>query len=848
MEISNILKKSQMKKILFLLLFSFCLKTFAQNVLSELYGTQPAEVVKPYETDTVDARNRKFGDENLLRLNLTIPEQTAFTKSYIADTSGYFRLDSFDGKPFVQLFSFYVQGDRFGKADVTVVSPNMLEIYVDDRLETTKRTKEDSLHLAKELTAELTPYPRAARVVIKLLCDADCEGALKITVKDQSKDSIAGRELAISHQAQRKIVLDDVILGKRVTDITVSPQGNYALIGYVENYGSSTTVSAELYTVRTGRRIVIDRGRQKTQLRWMPGSEKLYFVQRDGRQTNLITIHPETLEESLLAKNIPNEQIVFSPDEKAFFYSKAEDTTRNNDPVFRMQTLTDRTGGVPPVSLIYRYDLTTGQTRQLTFGSSSTSLNDISLDGRMLLFSTSEEVITERPFRKSALFCLHLETMQVDTLWIDEKYASRATFSPDTKKILITGAPESFDGIGLNIAEGQIANSYDTQAYIMDLSTREIDPVTKDFHPSIQQSVWHPDGMIYFRVEDEDRVTVYSYNPLNRKYTKLPMQEDVISQYKIADFAPVMGYTGMSVSNSSRAYLFNLRDQKTTLVADPYREQLAQLKLGEVQDFNFVNSEGAEIKGYYYLPPDFNPERKYPLIVNFYGGTSTIDRRFESRYPMHVYAALGYVIYVLQPSGATGFGQQFSALHVNTWGIRSSDDIIEGTKQFVQEHPFVDKEKVGCIGASYGGFMTMYLQTKTDLFAAAVSHAGISSISSYWGEGYWGYSYSGAASADSYPWNNHDLYVNQSPLFSADKINTPLLLLHGTSDTNVPPGESIQMYTALKILGKTVELIQVRGEDHHILTYDRRLKWNESIFAWFEKWLKDDATWWESLY
>jgi len=837
-----------MKKIVFLLLFSICLKTFAQHTLSELYGTQPVEVVKPFEVDTVDTKNKKFGDENLLKLNLTIPEQSAFTKAYKADTSGFFHLEPFDGKPFVQLFSFYVRSDGFGKADVTVVSPAMLEIYVDDQLESTKRTKEDSLHLAKELSVELAPYPRAARVVIKLLCDADGEGALKITVKDQAKDSTIRRELSISHMAQRKIVLDDVILGKRATDITVSPQGNYALIGYSENNGTSSISSTELYTVKTGRRIVIDRGRQKAQLRWMPKTEKLYFVQREGRQSNLITIHPETLEESVLAKNIPNEQILFSPDEKAFFFSRAEETPRNNDPVFRMQTLTNRTGGLPSVSLIYRYDLATGLTRQLTFGSKSTSLNDISRDGGMLLFVTSDEVITERPFRKSALFCLHLETMQVDTLWIDEKYASRAIFSPDAMQILITGAPESFEGIGLNIDEGQIANSYDTQAFIMDLSTRAIDPVTKDFHPSIQQAVWHPDGMIYFRVEDEDRVAIYSYHPASRKYTKLPLPEDVISQFNMANFASLAGYTGMSVSNSSRAYLFQLKNQQTTLVADPYREQLALLKLGEVKDFNFINSEATAIKGYYYLPPDFDPEKKYPLIVNFYGGTSPTARGFESRYPMHVYAALGYVIYVLQPSGATGFGQQFSAMHVNTWGIRSSDDIIEGTKQFVQEHPFVDQAKIGCIGASYGGFMAMYLQTKTDLFAAAVSHAGISSISSYWGEGYWGYSYSGAASADSYPWNNHDLYVHQSPLFSADKINTPLLLLHGTADTNVPPGESIQMYTALKILGKTVELIQVRGEDHHILTYDRRLKWNESIFAWFEKWLKDDAAWWDSLY
>jgi dipeptidyl aminopeptidase/acylaminoacyl peptidase len=152
------------------------------------------------------------------------------------------------------------------------------------------------------------------------------------------------------------------------------------------------------------------------------------------------------------------------------------------------------------------------------------------------------------------------------------------------------------------------------------------------------------------------------------------------------------------------------------------------------------------------------------------------------------------------------------------------------------------------MGASYGGFMTMYLLTKTDIFAAAMSHAGISDITSYWGEGYWGYSYSALASADSYPWNARDMYVNQSPLFSADKVNTPILFLHGSVDTNVPVGESIQMFTALKLLGKETALIQIEGENHHILHYDKRIRWNHSIYAWFAKWLNDQPEWWDALY
>ena len=144
--------------------------------------------------------------------------------------------------------------------------------------------------------------------------------------------------------------------------------------------------------------------------------------------------------------------------------------------------------------------------------------------------------------------------------------------------------------------------------------------------------------------------------------------------------------------------------------------------------------------------------------------------------------------------------------------------------------------------------MTQYLQTKTDLFAAAMSHAGISDHTSYWGEGYWGYSYSEVAMANSYPWSHKELYVEHSPLYNADKIHTPILFLHGTADTNVPVGESIQMYTALKLLGRETAFVVVEGENHWIQDYKKRQKWQATTFAWFQKWLKGDATWWDSLY
>ena len=283
------------------------------------------------------------------------------------------------------------------------------------------------------------------------------------------------------------------------------------------------------------------------------------------------------------------------------------------------------------------------------------------------------------------------------------------------------------------------------------------------------------------------------------------------------------------------------------LIADPMKEQLDQLELGQTEPWNFTASDGTLITGKCCLPPAFDASKKYPMIVYYYGGTTPTTQGISSPYCAQLLASRGYVVYVIQPSGTIGFGQEFSARHVNAWGKWTASDIIEGVKKFCEAHPFVDAAHVGCMGASYGGFMTQYLQTQTDIFAAAVSHAGISNVTSYWGEGYWGYSYNAVAAAGSWPWQNPDLFA-QGSLFNADKINTPLLLLHGTADTNVPIGESIQLFNALKILGKTVEFIEVEGENHFIQDYPKRILWHNTIMAWFARFLQEDSRWWNDLY
>ncbi len=826
---------------------------FAQSkfVLKNVQVFEPIVLHKPVLLDSVNLKNEKFSDELMLSSSISIPKHERFTNQLLADTAGYFHIEKSDAEYTFHLFSFFLAGDNYGKAKLTITSPNLLEVYINGEKKATKANSTDSLSNAGSAEATLNGMLNNSRVVIKLLetkNDSLNSVAVKIEVKPSEEDSLLN--VSFSDNPSRRLGIKDILEGKRVSSSSISSSGRYVLLQLSETLtGGDTKRYVEVYDSKQ-QRTLLHETVNRSQLKWMPKTDMLSFVVDSENGSSMVTLDPLTMMSNVIAENLPKENFTIAPNEKSMFYSSKETlSVISPTGLKRLLAPDDRQPNYRERYFINQYFFDSGLSQQLTFGRETATLNDISSDSQYMLFSTSEEDLTERPFRKSSMYELNLETMEIDTLWKNKAFVSSAQFSPDKQHVLISGGPEAFDGIGLNVNKGQIANSYDTQAFMMDLKTKRIDPITKDFDPSIDSQQWsRVDNQIYFTVQDRDRENVYSYNPKTRKYTKLNLNEDVIKNIDLASNSNWATYTGLSTSNSTRSYIVNLKNGKSELISNPFNERLSNITLGEVKDWSFKSSFGDEIEGRYYLPPNFNPNKKYPLIVYYYGGTSPTQRVFESTYPLHVYAAQDYIVYTLQPSGTTGFGQEFSARHVNAWGIKTADEIIEGTRAFVASHSFVDGDHIGCIGASYGGFMTQYLQTQTDLFAAAVSHAGISNITSYWGEGYWGYTYSSGASAGSYPWNNQELYINQSPLFHADKINTPLLLLHGTADTNVPIGESIQMYTALKLLNKEVEFIQVEGENHGIYDYEKRISWNNSIYAWFAKWLKNDARWWDTMY
>lgn len=798
----------------------------------------PYAVAQPWMADSVNIKGEAFDLKQLLDSPLSF---TLLNKGKEVSAAQLLA----DKQDALHLASFCVSNTQRTKATIAVEGLEQYRLFVDGEQVEVNSDKAETI---------LTPSQHT--VVIKYLTRKNASSdkkSIKLTVTAANGAPLSVGDAA----AKRAYNIYDVICAPNYPSVSISPNGKFIVVRktWVDRKGNNHSIS-ELRNSQTNRVMATF----EENVKWMPSSNKLYFTQKASDSSiageekqdgtlQLITINPLTMEREVLASHLPEGWFQFTPDEKTLIYTLYTEGRKKDAQVYDVKEPDDRQPGWRSRSYLAKFDLASGVLQPLTFGYHNVYLSDISADSRYLLIGKSEERLTKRPTTLNSYYRLNLNDMSVETLIEKGEFLNSAQFSPDGKSILVSASPEAFNGIGKNVEEGQTPSMIDTQLYLMTLADKKVRALTKDFNPNVQSVEWSKvDGNIYFTAEDKDCVHLFQLNPKSGKFTLLKTPEEYIKSFSLASSAAEMAFSGQSASNADRLYKMNTKALKSQLVDDLSARELKDVELGECKAWNFVNSRGDTLCCRYYLPPHFDAAKKYPMIVNYYGGCSPTSRMFQSRYPHHVYAAMGYVVLVVNPSGATGFGQKFSARHVDTAGEGVAEDIISSTQAFCDEHAFVNRKKIGCIGASYGGFMTQYLQTKTDLFAAAISHAGISDHTSYWGEGYWGYSYSEVSMANEYPWTNNHLFVDQSPLYNADKIHTPLLFVHGTADNNVPVGESIQLYTALKLLGRPTAMVLVDGQDHHIIDYEKRLKWQNTIFAWFAKWLQDDASWWTEMY
>jgi dipeptidyl aminopeptidase/acylaminoacyl peptidase len=878
-------------RILLLLGLSACLLAVAVHAAEEENAPtpEPVAVKAVLATEAVDLVLPAFHDQEMAGIKLDdlfgempdlpgnswpaagdqIPGLLGATLGWseLKDDGGHFALGE-SGGPAGRYLAFYLYSDRYQKATLSVKSDQKVKAFLDGQalsLAAGSGEKEEGKPAAQ--TAELTLPNGKHLVVLRSLwdpaeADKDEEGeettapaepatwACGLSVTPADAEASAGLMLCTS--PQRPVDIQLILDAPRIGGTEISPDGKLTAISLSEyRDGKNRESWVEIRDTKDGKLQHIWRtGQDPRGLQWSPDGELLCWQTVTDEKSSIWFFDPAAGQCGVLLADV--EKLggwQWTPDSKSLIYAVNREPEKDGRKVKRVLHPADRQSWWRNRSHLMQVFVPDGMTRRLTAGPVSPTGWAVSPDSRQMLFFTSVPDLTQRPYYTSELWLLDLQTLAVKSVLTDP-WVGGAEWSPDNADlILLQGSPSAFDGLGRNLPEGMQANDYGGQLYLYNLKTGAPTAISMDLRPDVGWTGWsHADGMIYARCTDTQYNNIYRYDLKKKSWTRVDTGFESTSSLQLPRQGSLAVAHGTSVSTPNRVHTVDLKKNRTQLLLDPGAEHYADRIMGKVESWPVVLDKGMELDGFVYYPPMFDPAKKYPVIVYYYGGTSPITRDFGGRYPKNIWAGQGYIVYVPNPSGATGYGQEFAARHVNDWGKLTAAEVIEGTRKFLAAHPYADPEAVGCIGASYGGFLTEYILTQTDIFAAGVSHAGISSISSYWGEGLWGYAYGARALANAFPWADRDLYIEQSALFHADKITTPLLLVHGDSDTNVPVGESDQLFTALKLLGREVEYVQIQGQDHWVLDHDQRIVWNDTILAFFARHLKQRSAWWEALY
>lgn len=737
----------------------------------------------------------------------------------------------------------YLEPSRWLKTTLNIHNTTLgVSVFLDGSLIKAKLLKD-------KITAHLELTNEKHLLVLKVLLLKGLK--FKFNASLEKENPFQNETIAISLTPRRKINPANILNVTEVTKVWVSPDGKCAAVSLsrTDKKTGKRKSWVEILDTSTGNRIFSSQNFGKiSYFRWMDSSATFSYTITQKSNTSIFQYNLNSSSQEVILKGIKNFTNYWWAPNNSFLIYCTYEKEDNSDYYKYIKDIPDRAENSG-----YRYSLFIhfpfgGATHRISGEEQNFNFAVVSLNNQYILFTKTEPDYKNRPYSKNSYYLFDIKKLSIEPL-LESNWIDRVIWSADSRKLLMEGGPSAFDELGRNLEKDKIPNDYDKQAYIYDLKTKNATAISKQFNPSITNASWSSSyNNIYFVATDKSDVGVFKYSLKSKQFRRLNTKVDVVSQIDFAAKRNIAVYWGSSAVVPHKLCLLNLSSGKASVLKDYNNKDFKYTRIGTVKDWNFKTPEGKTITGRIYYPPDFNPYKKYPCIVYYYGGTSPVTRDFGGRYPKNWYAANGYIVYVLQPSGATGFGQEFSSVHVNDWGKVTSEEIIAGVKQLIKEHQYIDPQRIGAMGASYGGFMTQYLAASTDIFAAYISHAGISSLASYWGVGDWGYTYSGVATADSFPWNRKDIYVGHSPLFMAERITKPLLLLHGTIDNNVPPGESYQMFAALKLQGKEVEFVTFKGQRHWILDYNQRLRWMRTIIAWWDKYLKNQPEHWQNLY
>lgn len=664
--------------------------------------------------------------------------------------------------------------------------------------------------------------------------------------------------------ANRTITANDLYSLQLIKGSQISPGGSQVLYGLQTVHQKTEKKYTKLWKVATngGKPIQLTKGKHNdSQARWSPDGKHIAFVsnKKSEKQPQICVMelksgNTETI--TSLQGNI--DSLTWSPDGKKILFrfrqkdqeaiDRITDKTKKELGIvvrhytrvfFKMDGegyLPTNRWGISVVNVAAKKVRHLCQSPKYDFQSPAWSP-----DGKKIAYVSNQSNDPDFQPDHTDLFVMTAKGKKHKKIDTPIGRKSHLSWSPDGKKIAYIGQDGASDwwknnNLWVVPSNGKKAAKNLTEAHDFNVDTYTVNDTIGV--PEITPPTWSNSGkFLFFQVARHGSVHIYATDVQTLKAQKVFNGKGVIGSFSFNQDQTLLAVIQGTMDDPNQIVIKDVEANPTVLTT-LNRKWLDKIQLGSIEEVWFKGAADNDVQGWIVKPPNFDPTKQYPSILEIHGGP-WLQYGEAFTHEFQYLAAQGYVVYFCNPRGGQGYGEAHAKAIWNDWGGADYDDLMRWA-DYMEQQPYIDKNRMGVTGGSYGGYMTNWIIGHTHRFKAACTQRCVSNLISMWGSSDFNWAFQ-QAFGNKAPFESIEDLWRMSPIRYFKNVVTPTLVIHSEKDYRCDREQGEQVYVALKKLGIDSELLLFPDESHGLSRMgrtDRRIARLEHILRWFDKYLK----------